>query len=112
MNRDQSALTATIIAFPVNPAAVPYVETRSQGLAGGGPHARVLQFRMLYAYTRDDPRLLSFATVSQLRAGGLVIGSDPFFPVESKSSPAPANRVAGVIDQDIATKTAAAGGSM
>ena len=69
--------TATIIAFLVNPAAVPYVETISRDLQAAA-RTLGLQFRMLYASTVRDLDAV-FATLSELRAGGLVIGSDPFF---------------------------------
>ncbi len=68
--------TATI-ALLVNPAAVPYVETISRDLQAAA-RTLGLQFHMLYASTVRDLDAV-FATLPDLRAGGLVIGSDPFF---------------------------------
>ena len=68
--------TATI-ALLVNPAAVPYVETISRDLQAAA-RTLGLQFHMLYASTARDLDAV-FATLPELRAGGLVIGSDPFF---------------------------------
>jgi putative ABC transport system substrate-binding protein len=68
--------TATV-ALLVNPAAVPYAETISSQLQAAA-RALGLQFHVLYASAERDFATV-FATLAQLRAGGLVIGSDPFF---------------------------------
>jgi putative ABC transport system substrate-binding protein len=74
--------TATSIALLVNPAAGPIRETISTDLQAAARKLG-LQFHVLHASAvRDfDP---VFATLAQLRPGGLVIGSDPFFNSQSE----------------------------
>src|SRR5215472_16742389 len=74
--------TATTIALLVNPAAGPIRETISTDLQAAARKLG-LQFHVLHASAvRDfDP---VFATLAQLRPGGLVIGSDPFFNSQSE----------------------------
>jgi ABC-type uncharacterized transport system substrate-binding protein len=74
--------TATSIALLVNPAAVPYAETIASQLQAAA-RTLGLQFHMLYASAVGDFDTV-FATLAQLRAGGLVIGSDPFFNSRSE----------------------------
>ena len=75
--------TATSIALLVNPAAVahtprPYRQTCRRRHASSG-----CTFHVLHASTVRDFDTV-FATLAQLRAGGLVIGSDPFFNSQSE----------------------------
>ncbi len=74
--------TATSIALLVNPAAGSLHETISTDLKAAARKLR-LQFQVLYASTERDFDAV-FASVTQLRASGLVIGSDPFFNSQSK----------------------------
>jgi putative ABC transport system substrate-binding protein len=74
--------TATSIALLVNPAAGSFHETISTDLKAAARKLR-LQFQVLYASTERDFDAV-FASVAQLRASGLVIGSDPFFNSQSK----------------------------
>ena len=74
--------TATSIALLVNPAAGSLHETISTDLKAAARKLR-LQFQVLYASTERDFDAV-FASVAQLRASGLVIGSDPFFNSQSK----------------------------
>ena len=69
--------TATAIAVLVNPAAGLLAETISRDLHAA---ARTLGLRLhvLHASAARDFDTV-FATLGQLRVGGLVIGSDPFF---------------------------------
>jgi putative ABC transport system substrate-binding protein len=73
---------AASIALLVNPAAVAIRETISTDLQTA---ARKLGLRVhvLHASTERDFDTV-FATLAQLRAGGLVIGSDPFFNSQSE----------------------------
>jgi putative ABC transport system substrate-binding protein len=69
--------TATIIAVLVNPADPARAETITRTIQAAARNLR-LQLEVLHASTdRDFDRL--FASLVQLRAGGLVIGGDPFF---------------------------------
>ena len=74
--------TATSIALLVNPAAGSFHETISTDLQAAARKLR-LQFQVLYASTERDFDAV-FESVAQLRASGLVIGSDPFFNSQSK----------------------------
>ena len=74
--------TATSIALLVNPAAGSLHETISTDLKAAARKLR-LQFQVLYASTERDFDAV-FESVAQLRASGLVIGSDPFFNSQSK----------------------------
>jgi len=73
---------ATIIAILVNPTN-PIAETVSRDMQAAA-RARGLQVHLLHASTERELDAV-FATLVQLRAGGLVIGSgDPFFNSRSK----------------------------
>ena len=74
--------TATSIALLVNPVAVPMAETISRDLQAAA-RTLGLQFHVLHASAVGDFDTV-FATLAQLRAGGLVIGSDPFFNSRSE----------------------------
>jgi putative tryptophan/tyrosine transport system substrate-binding protein len=73
---------ATSIALLINPAAGPLGETITTDLQAAA-RKRGLQFHVLHANTVRDFDTV-FATLAQLRAGGLVIGSDPFFNSQSE----------------------------
>ena len=73
---------AATIALLVNPAAVPYAETISSQLQAAARKLG-LRFHVLHASAVRDFDTV-FATLAQLRAGGLVIGSDPFFNSRSE----------------------------
>jgi hypothetical protein len=73
---------ATIIAILVNPTN-PIAETVSRDMQAAA-RARGLQVHLLHASTERELDAV-FATLVQLRAGGLVVGSgDPFFNSRSK----------------------------
>ena len=74
--------TATSIALLVNPAAVAIRETISTDLQAAARKLG-LHVHVLHASTERDFDTV-FATLAQLRAGGLVIGSDPFFNSQSE----------------------------
>jgi putative tryptophan/tyrosine transport system substrate-binding protein len=69
--------TATIIALLVNPTNPTNAETLSRDLQEAARTLR-LQLHVLHASTERDFDTV-FATLPRLRAGALVIGSDPFF---------------------------------
>ncbi len=69
--------TATIIALLVNPTNPTNAETLSRDLQAAA-RTLGLQLHVLHASTERDFDTV-FATLSRLRAGALVIGSDPFF---------------------------------
>jgi putative ABC transport system substrate-binding protein len=69
--------TATIIALLVNPTNPTNAETLSRDLQGAA-RTLGLQLHVLYASTEREFDTV-FATLPRLRAGALVIGSDPFF---------------------------------
>jgi putative ABC transport system substrate-binding protein len=73
--------TATL-ALLVNPAAGSLRDTISADLQAAARKLR-LPFHVLQASTVHDFDTV-FATLAQLRAGGLVIGSDPFFNSQSE----------------------------
>jgi putative ABC transport system substrate-binding protein len=74
--------TATIIAALVNPADPARAETTTRGFqAAAGTLG--LQLHVLHASTDRDLNTI-FATLTQLRAGGLVIGGEPFFNSRSE----------------------------
>jgi putative tryptophan/tyrosine transport system substrate-binding protein len=73
---------ATSIALLVNPAAGSFRETITTDLQAAA-RKRGLQFHLLHANTVRDFDTV-FATLAQLRVGGLVIGSDPFFNSQSE----------------------------
>jgi putative tryptophan/tyrosine transport system substrate-binding protein len=73
---------ATSIALLVNPAAGSLGETITTDLQSAA-RKRGLQFHVLHANTVRDFDTV-FATLAQLRVGGLVIGSDPFFNSQSE----------------------------
>ena len=69
--------TARVMARLVNPANLAIAETQSNGVLSAA-HTLGLELHVLNASTeRDFDRV--FANLIQLRAGGLVINSDPFF---------------------------------
>jgi putative ABC transport system substrate-binding protein len=68
--------TATIIALLVNPT-YPNAETQSRD-AQAAARTLGLQLRVLDASTEHEIEV-AFASLAQLRAGGLVIGGDAFF---------------------------------
>jgi putative ABC transport system substrate-binding protein len=74
--------TATIIALLVNPTNPTNAERLSRDLQAA---ARILglQLHVLHASTERDFDAV-FASLPQLRAGALVIGSDPFFDSHSQ----------------------------
>ena len=69
--------TATIIALLVNPTNPTNAETLSRDLQAAA-RTLGLQLYILHASTERDFDTV-FATLPRLRAGALVIGSDPFF---------------------------------
>jgi putative ABC transport system substrate-binding protein len=69
--------TATMIALLVNPTNPIQTETTSRD-AQAAAHTFGLQLHVLHASTERDLDT-AFATLVQLRAGGLVIGPDAFF---------------------------------
>jgi putative ABC transport system substrate-binding protein len=71
--------TASIIAALVNPSDPARAETESRDLQA---RALGLQLHVLHASTERDLDTV-FASVGQLRAGGLAIGGDPFFNTRS-----------------------------
>ena len=70
------------LALLINPAAVPYAETIS-GQLQAAARTLGLQVHVLYGSAVRDFDTV-FASLAQLRAGGLVIGSDPFFNSQSQ----------------------------
>ena len=74
--------TATSIALLVNPAAGLLRETILTDLQAAARKLG-LKFHVLHASTVRDFDAV-FATLAQLRTGGLVIGSDPFFNSQSE----------------------------
>jgi putative tryptophan/tyrosine transport system substrate-binding protein len=70
------------IALLVNPTSGSLDETQSRDVQAAA-HKLGLQLHVLHASTERDFDAI-FATLTQLRAGGLVIGSDPFFSNRSK----------------------------
>ena len=69
--------TATIIAVLVNPADPARAEITAKNMQAAARNLR-LQLRVLHASADRDFDAV-FASLVQLRAGGLVIGGDPFF---------------------------------
>jgi ABC-type uncharacterized transport system substrate-binding protein len=69
--------TATIIALLVNPTNPTNAETLSRELQAAAPTLG-LQLHVLHASSERDFDAV-FASLPRLRAGALVIGSDPFF---------------------------------
>jgi putative ABC transport system substrate-binding protein len=69
--------TASIFAVLVNPSDPARAETESRNLQAAA-RALGLQLHVLHAGTERDLDTV-FASVVQLRAGGLAIGGDPFF---------------------------------
>jgi putative ABC transport system substrate-binding protein len=74
--------TATIIALLVNPTNPTIAEILSRDLQAAA-RTLGLQLHVLHASTERDFDTV-FATLSRLRAGALVIGSDPFFNSRSQ----------------------------
>ena len=74
--------TATVMALLVNPASRVLAETQSRDLqATAGPLG--LQLHVVHARTASDFDTV-FATLGQLRAGGLVIGGEALFTGRSE----------------------------
>jgi putative ABC transport system substrate-binding protein len=69
--------TATVIALLVNPANPSNADTLSRELEAAA-RIRGVELHVLHASTESDLDT-AFATLAQLGAGALVIGSDPFF---------------------------------
>jgi ABC-type uncharacterized transport system substrate-binding protein len=82
--------TATIIALLVNPTHPTIAETISRDMQAAA-HTLGLQLHVLHASTERDFDAV-FAFLSRLRAGALVIGSDPFFNSRSQQLVALASR--------------------
>ena len=74
--------TATIIAVLVNPADPARAETITRNMQAAARNL-TLQLQVLHASTDHDFDAV-FASLVQLRAGGLVIGGDPFFNSRSE----------------------------
>jgi putative tryptophan/tyrosine transport system substrate-binding protein len=74
--------TATTIALLVNPASSTVAETQSQDLQATA-RALGLQLQILHARAASDFDTV-FTTLEQLRANGLVIGSEALFTGQSK----------------------------
>ena len=74
--------TATIIAVLVNPADPARAETITRNMQTAARDFK-LQLHVLHASTDRDFDAV-FASLVQLRAGGLVIGGDPFFNSRSE----------------------------
>jgi putative ABC transport system substrate-binding protein len=70
------------VALLVNPTSATLAETQSRDVQAAADKLG-LQLHVLHASTERDFDTI-FATLTQLRAGGLVIGSDPFFSNRSK----------------------------
>jgi ABC-type uncharacterized transport system substrate-binding protein len=76
------APTAIIIALLVNPTNPTVAETLSRGTQAAA-NILGLKLHVLHASTERDIDT-AFATLLQLRAGGLIVGTDPFFISRSK----------------------------
>jgi putative ABC transport system substrate-binding protein len=72
--------TASVIAILVNPANPTVSETTTKAMQAAAPSVG-LELHILNASTERDFDGI-FAKLNQLRAGGLVIGQDPFFTVQ------------------------------
>jgi putative tryptophan/tyrosine transport system substrate-binding protein len=72
--------TASVIAILVNPANPTVSETTTKAMQAAAPSVG-LELHILNASTERDFDGV-FAKLTQLRAGGLVIGQDPFFTVQ------------------------------
>ncbi|MGA7083067.1 MAG: ABC transporter substrate-binding protein, partial [Pseudolabrys sp.] len=72
--------TASVIAILVNPANPTVSETTTKAMQATAPSVG-LELHILNASTERDFDGV-FAKLNQLRAGGLVIGQDPFFTVQ------------------------------
>ncbi len=73
--------TATVIALLINPTS-PTAEIQSRNMQAAARNLG-LQLHVLHASTERDFDTV-FATLAQLRAGGLVIGADAFFVSRSE----------------------------
>ena len=82
--------TATIIALLVNPTNPTNAETISRDMQAAA-RTLGLQLHVLHASTERDFDAV-FASLPRLRAGALVIGSDPFFNSQSEQLVALASR--------------------
>ena len=72
--------TASVIAILVNPANPTVSETTTKAMQAAAPSLG-LELHILNASTERDFDGV-FAKLTQLRAGGLVIGQDPFFTIQ------------------------------
>ncbi|MGB9019995.1 MAG: ABC transporter substrate-binding protein [Pseudolabrys sp.] len=72
--------TASVIVILVNPANPTVSETTTKAMQAAAPSVG-LELHILNASTERDFDGI-FAKLNQLRAGGLVIGQDPFFTVQ------------------------------
>ena len=75
--------TVTVIAVLVNPTDPARAETTSKGLQAAAHSLGLQQLHILHASTERDFDTV-FASLIQLRAGGLVIGGEPFFNSRSE----------------------------
>ena len=98
---------ANVIAALVNPTDPPRAETPSRNLQAAA-RSLGLQLHVLHASAEHDFDAV-FASLIQLRAGGLVIGGDPFFNSRSKQLGALALRHAVPAIYQLRAFTAAGG---
>ncbi len=82
--------TARVMALLVNPADPALAETQTKEVLAAA-HTLGLELHVLNASTERDFDAV-FANLIQLRAGGLVIGADPFFTSHSEQLAALAAR--------------------
>jgi putative tryptophan/tyrosine transport system substrate-binding protein len=75
--------TVTVIAVLVNPSDPARAETTSKELQAAAHSLGLQQLHVLHASTERDFDTV-FASLVQLRAGGLVIGGEPFFNSRSE----------------------------
>ena len=100
--------SASIMALLVNPASHYQAETQSRG-ALSAAHTLGLELHVLNASTDSDLDSV-FASLTQLRAGGLVIASDPFFI--GRSEPLAALTLRHAVPTIFETREFAAGGGL
>jgi len=74
--------TATSVALLVNPTSLGIAETLTRDMEAAA-HTLQLQLHVLHA-SNDREIEMAFATLTQLRAGALVIGADAFFTGRSE----------------------------
>jgi putative tryptophan/tyrosine transport system substrate-binding protein len=100
--------TARVIALLVNPANPTVSETTTKAMQAAAPSFR-LELHILNASTERDFDGV-FAKLTQLRAGGLVIGQDPFFASQREQLAALTVRHAVPAIGGLGREFAAAGG--